>query len=365
MADSTGRNRYVDFLRAFSLLVVVAWHWVFTIIRWSDDGPHATNPIGFTTGMWTVTWLLQVMPLFFYIGGYAHLVSWTKAKARHERIWAFVFKRIRGLAVPAFALLAVWVALGAVLGAVYDLAWIGRAVILVVSPLWFMAVYLMLVALLPLFLWLHARFDTVVLVFMVGVAGAVDIARFRYDLEWLGLVNMVVVWGLCHQLGFFYHRLVSASRRTDWTLLFGGLFGLAGLVGSGLYPGSMVGVPGERSNMAPPTLCIAALVLFQAGVVEVLRPRMERRLERARWITVTEVINRFSMPLFLFHTTGMALHRAARYTLAGSRNEAREPTLWWWLYRPLAFIGPLLFTLPVIYLFGRQWVRRPARRATT
>jgi hypothetical protein len=116
----------------------------------------------------------------------------------------------------------VWVALGAVLGAVYDLAWIGRAVILVVSPLWFMAVYLMLVALLPLFLWLHARFDTVVLVFMVGVAGAVDIARFRYDLEWLGLVNMVVVWGLCHQLGFFYHRLVSASRRTDWTLLFEG-----------------------------------------------------------------------------------------------------------------------------------------------
>ncbi|HRE00934.1 MAG TPA: hypothetical protein PLV68_06515, partial [Ilumatobacteraceae bacterium] len=42
-----GRDPYVDFLRAFSLLVVVAWHWVFTIIIWRDDGPHATNPIGF------------------------------------------------------------------------------------------------------------------------------------------------------------------------------------------------------------------------------------------------------------------------------------------------------------------------------
>ena len=108
---------------------------------------------------------------------------------------------------------------------------------LVVSPLWFLAVYLMLIALLPLFLWLHERFDTVVLVFMVGIAGAVDIVRFRHDLEWLGLVNMVVVWGLCHQLGFFYDRIVAAARRTDWTLLWGGLFGLAGLVGSGLYPG--------------------------------------------------------------------------------------------------------------------------------
>ena len=357
------RNRYIDFLRAFSLLVVVAWHWVFTIVRWQHDGPHATNPIGFTTGLWAATWLLQVMPLFFYIGGYAHLLSWRRAQSRHERIWPFVFRRLRGLAAPAVALLVVWLALGAVLGAIYDLDWIRRAVILVISPLWFLAVYLMLVALLPLSLWLHERFDTIVLVFMMGIAGAVDIVRFRHDLEWLGLVNMIVVWGLCHQLGFFYDRLVAATRRNDWTLLWGGLFGLAGLVGSGLYPGSMVGVPGERSNMAPPTLCIVALVLFQAGVVEVLRPWMERRLDRPRWMRVTEVINRFSMPLFLFHTTGMALHRAVRYAVAGERNEAREPTLWWWLYRPLAFIGPLLFTLPVIYLFGRQWMKKPTRRA--
>ena len=41
------RDHYIDFLRAFSLLVVVAWHWVFTIVVWKDDGPHATNPIGF------------------------------------------------------------------------------------------------------------------------------------------------------------------------------------------------------------------------------------------------------------------------------------------------------------------------------
>ena len=68
-----GRDRYVDFIRAFSLLVVVAWHWVFTILVWEDDGPHASNPIGFTTGLWAATWAFQVMPLFFYVGGYGHL----------------------------------------------------------------------------------------------------------------------------------------------------------------------------------------------------------------------------------------------------------------------------------------------------
>ncbi len=63
------------------------------------------------------------------------------------------------------------------------------------------------------------------------------------------------------------------------------------------------------------------------------------------------------MPLFLFHTTGLALYLAARYLVAGQHNETRTPTLGWWLTRPLAFVGPLLFTLPVIYLFGRRWVK--------
>ncbi len=361
-ASPTTRNYYIDFLRAFSLLIVVAWHWVFTIVIWQDDGPHATSPIGFTTGLWMATWLLQVMPLFFYVGGYSHLVAWRKARAAGESIWRFVGRRIRRLAAPTLALLLVWIALGIALGAVFNLEWIGRGVLLVVSPLWFMGVYLMLVALLPLFLWLHERWDSIVIVFLAALAGTVDILRFRYGWEWLGIANMVAVWGLCHQLGFFYDRIDAATRRTDWTLLWAGLAALGGLVASGLYPGSMVGVPGETSNMAPPTLCIVALVAFQAGVVEILRPAIELRLQRQRWQRVSDTINRFSMPLFLFHTTGLAFYLAVRYALAGERNEVREPTLGWWLTRPLAFIGPLLFTLPVIYLFGRQWVRKP--RAT-
>ena len=103
-SSPTARNYYIDFLRAFSLLIVVAWHWVFTIVLWKDDGPHATSPIGFTTGLWMATWLLQVMPLFFYVGGYSHLVAWQKARAGGESIWRFVWRRIRRLAVPALAL---------------------------------------------------------------------------------------------------------------------------------------------------------------------------------------------------------------------------------------------------------------------
>ncbi len=77
--DHVSRDRYVDFLRAFSILVVVVWHWVFTVVWWADDGPHASNPIGSTFGLWFVTWFLQVLPLFFFVGGYATLQGWNRS----------------------------------------------------------------------------------------------------------------------------------------------------------------------------------------------------------------------------------------------------------------------------------------------
>ena len=341
---------------------MIGWHWAFTILIWRDTGPYATSPLGFTTGLWIATWLLQVLPLFFYVGGYVHLLSWQRARASGTSIERFVGRRLRAIAVPGLALLVTWTLLGVIVGNVFDAQWIGKAVELVVSPLWFLAVYLLLIALLPLALWLHEKFDALVLVWLAGVAMCVDIGRFRFGIEGLGWINMVAVWGLAHQLGFFYQRIVVAVRRLDWMLTLIGFFALFGLVASGLYPGSMVGVPGERSNMAPPTLCIVALLLFQAGVAELIRPWVTERLaHRGRWRHATEVMTRFAMPLFLFHTTGMALSRAVQYALRGHVNEATRPDVWWWLGRPISVVGPLLCTLPVIYLFGRRWTRRAPR----
>lgn len=363
-AGPPGRDSYVDFLRALSLLVVVVWHWAFTILRWGPDGPSATSPLGFTSGLWLLTWLLQVMPLFFYIGGYVHLRSWGAARGRGESIGRFVGRRLRGLAVPGAALLITWLTLGSVLEAAFDQPWIGRAVLLVVSPLWFLAVYLMLIALLPVALWLHRRFDVLVVVWLAGLAMLVDVLRFRYGHAGLGWLNMVVVWGLAHQAGFFHERLRTAPRRLDLALLWTGLFGLTGLVFSGLYPGSMVGVPGDKwSNMAPPTFVIVALLAFQMGVAEVLRPWLTARLRRPRWARSNELINRFALPLFLFHTTGMAVWLALGWGLFGAALPGTDPRpdLEWWFERPVAVAGPLLCTLPVIALFGRRWARPPSR----
>jgi fucose 4-O-acetylase-like acetyltransferase len=367
LPTTTGpRDPFVDFVRAFSLLVVVAWHWCFTIIIWKPDGPHATNPIGFTDGAWVATWLFQVMPLFFFVGGYANLSAYRAKQRRGAGLWAFVWGRVKQLAVPSLALLGIWVVLGTIAATRYDGEWVWRAVRLVVSPLWFVAVYLLIIVLFPLMHWLHERFGTLVLVWLVGASALVDVARFAHGRTTLALLNMLLVWGFCHQLGFFYEPMVAAGRRFASTLTWGGLFALVALVASNLYPGSMVGVPGERfSNMAPPTLCIVALVVFQSGVALLLRPWVLARLESSlRWARVNEVINRFAMPLFLFHSTGMAIA-----LWIGTRfgfYDKRAPDPGWWLFRPVSFLMPLVCTLPIIFLFGRQWVKpvRTPSRAT-
>lgn len=75
-----------------------------------------------------------------------------------------MWRYTRQLVVPAAVLTVTWVVLGVVLGSLFNLRWIRGAVLLVISPLWFLAVYVALLALLPLSLWLHRRFDVVALI---------------------------------------------------------------------------------------------------------------------------------------------------------------------------------------------------------
>jgi peptidoglycan/LPS O-acetylase OafA/YrhL len=357
------RDRYVDLLRAFSILVVVLWHWAFTILVWGPDGPRATSPLGFTSGLWLLTWLFQVLPLFFFVGGYVHLRAWYRARARGESLGSFVWRNIRKLSLPALLLASVWISLGVALGVAFDIEWVGRAVLLVISPLWFVGIYLVLIALVPLWFALQRRFGVVAFVWMIGLVVIVDILRFRAGLEDLAYVNMVLVWGVAFQAGFYYESLVAAPRKVDSALMWAGLFALVGLVFSGLYPGSMVGVPGETSNMAPPTLCIVALLAFQIGVAEVARPHLGAFLNGPRVTRAVEVVNRFAMPVFLFHTTGMAIGRGLIYAWNGELAEATVPDLRWWLERPLYIAVSLACTLPVIWIFGRYGRRRPAAAA--
>jgi len=358
------RDVVIDLVRAGATTTVVFYHWIFTIIVWRPDGPHADNPIGYVSGLWSLTWILQVLPLFFMAGGYTHSRAWAKYRETPRAWRRFVVRRAGQLLVPALMLVAV------VLGATTLIAllragpdpWVSRGIILVLSPLWFLIVYLMLVVSVPVWDRLHRRFGELVPIGLAVCAMGVDVARFRYGIGGIALANLIFVWAACHQVGWSWERLRAAPARFGHALMLIGFAALVGLTNMGLYPRSMVGTtsPLDRfSNMGPPTLPIVALFAFQLGLVVAGRERLAAWAARPRVADAVAWLSRNAMPLFLWHSVGFsAFFVVLRFWV----TVPESPTGLWWVTRPLWLIGPALFTLPLLAASAR--LLRPSGAVT-
>src|SRR5262249_20061449 len=116
LADRTpaSRNRYVDFLRAASMLVVPVGHWLAAAPYFDPSGELIGAHI-LTVVPWTawLTWIVQVMPIFFIVGGYANGVSWRAARRDGRSYATWLESRLRRLVWPLLPLLVAWVAIAA------------------------------------------------------------------------------------------------------------------------------------------------------------------------------------------------------------------------------------------------------------
>jgi hypothetical protein len=350
-ADAGGRrDDLVDLLRSLATTTVVLWHWVFTILVWRSDGPHADNPIGYVSGLWSLTWVLQVMPLFFVAGGFVHARTWARDRG-HPGAWGrFVKRRAVQLGVPALVLVAVVAASGTAVALLHDGRdpWVPRAVMLVLSPLWFLVVYFALVVTVPLWDLLDRRWGELVPIGLAAATMGIDLVRFRYGHPEIAWFNMVLVWGAAHQVGWSWERLRAATPRFGHALILIGFAGLVGLTNMGLYPRSMVGTTSAAdrfSNMGPPTLPIVALLVFQLGLVIVNRDRILAIAARPRMRSFVAWLSANAMPLFLWHAVGFAVFYAAYRAIA---SVPEEPNLTWWITRPLWIVGPAALTLPLV-----------------
>lgn len=342
------RDVLIDVLRAASLGIVVLWHWVFTVIVWSEDGPHASNPIGTTKGLWLLTWLLQVMPVFFLVGGAVH-----GAALAADRRWAPFVRRRAARLLPASLTLAGGCAVAGFGLDALGVTWAKQAALLIGSPLWFIAIYLLLVLVAPPMWRLHERLGLVVPVALAVLAVCVDVLRFNQDVTYVEWLNWLFVWAAVHQLGFWWPALRRLRPDAAAAIAVGGLGGLIGLTNMGLYPRSMVGVPGEAlSNMGPPTLAILALAVFQTGVVLLLADRLEALADTRllRWLRAR------AMVVFAAHSVAYAIFYGAWVAVAGHPEQS---TTWtWWYERPLFLLGPAL-VLGAMLRLPRLLGRRP------
>jgi len=89
MAERTPpeRNRYVDFLRAASIGIVVIGHWLVAAAYQTDAGFELGHVLGIQPPTQWLTWIVQVMPVFFMVGGFSNGISWRSPPSTADFSW--------------------------------------------------------------------------------------------------------------------------------------------------------------------------------------------------------------------------------------------------------------------------------------
>ena len=355
------RNRYVDFLRGVSISVVIVGHWLIAT-AWYVDGELITGHLlkDRPETQW-LTWLFQVMPVFFIVGGYSHAVSLQSAERKGLSYAEWLIARLTRLVVPVLVLLLVWAGIALAMTLLDTrpvvIQYMSRASLV---PTWFLAIYIMVAIVAPLAwaFWKRAGYWSFAVFALLAVLD--DVLYFE-GLRFVGWSNYFWVWLAVHQLGYAWRddKLPGAA-----TLAGIGVAGFAALylmIHFGPYPLAMVGSPDEGlSNTLPPKATLIALALGQFGLLLAIEAPVRRLLSGVKLWTATVLVNSMIMTVYLWHITVMIVFGGILY-LAGGIGLGLEPgtTAWWWS-RPLwiaillALLVPLALVLSPLERRGRD-----------
>ena len=349
------RNRYVDLLRAVSIGAVVVGHWLIAAPWMDGDHIRLDHMLGLAPWTRWLTWVFQVMPVFFMVGGYSNAVSWEAARRTGRGYDAWVGSRLRRLIGPVVPLLVFWALIGAVAhraGVPPEMIRIGSQAALV--PVWFLAVYVLVVLIAPVTHAAWRRYGMASFWALVGSAIFVDVLRFGAGLVDLAWVNYVVIWSAVHHMGFMWRDGLLAGPRKSLPWAVGGLAALALLVGVAGYPLSMVGVPGEKvSNTLPPSLAMLALAAAQGGLLLSIEGAGRRWLARRGAWAAAILVNGMIMSIYLWHLTAMVLVIGLLRLMAGFGLWLSPGTATWWATRPVWLTVLAVALLPFLALFSR------------
>lgn len=366
------RDRFVDFLRVASLLGVILGHFTMAVVFLH---PHADPPsIEFGNVLELAPWtrwgtlVLQVMPVFFVVGGFAHATSIRSLRARGGGYADFVNARISRLVRPALVFVGVWLVVGVVVDlAVGDRLDMGPVLQIAGQLLWFIGIYLIAAAFAPALLRAHERFGWRALAALVVALAAVDILRLAVGVDGVKWLNFAFVWLAVHQLGFFYADGVAGpvasprrARRLGATMLAVGAATIAVLAVRGPYGIAMVSYSGETlSNLAPPTSALFAFAVAQSGALLLLRGPLTRWLSRRGPWKAVIAGGAVAMTAFLWHFTALIAVFVGLWLAGVTLDDEPTSAAFWWI--KLSVLVPFLLLVAALVAAFRRFDRPPPR----
>lgn len=347
-----GRDTGIDFLRALCVTGVVLLHAIMVGVTVTDAGPVFENASDGTGWIIPVSWALQVMPLFFVIGGFAGFLAHRRGRERGQTDAAFVAARIHRLLRPAVLVIAVAGALLVVLllsGVPAHL--VATAGFRFAQPLWFLGVFLLCQALLPSLAAAHRRAPVATLVLLAGAAVLVDVLRARTGNDGLGFLNLAFVWLTLQQLGFFLAdgTIDSLSRRTRIIAAGGAVTALLGSFTTGLYSPDLV------ANINPPTGALLLVGVAHLALVSLLRDRIARFSRRTLPAAFSAFVNRRTMTIYLWHMPVLLTMAgvSALVAIASGTALPAPSSAAWWASRPLWLLTALALSALVAVALAR------------
>lgn len=342
-AASSSRDRVLDAAKTLALVVVVVGH----SLAWHITPANtAANVLESERWLVPLTWVFQVLPIFFAAGAVSNAASLRRHGARE-----YLLRRSRGLVTPVLVYAALWTVVLLPFGGMsQQVVGAGR---FLSQLLWFAGVYLLVSSAAPVTARWAARRPLLVLgVWLLLIAG-VDAVRWSDGPSWVGWLNLLLVWGWLHQLGYcipVLRRRAGDGPAARAALALGAAALLAAAVALALfgpYSSSLVTIGGdsELSNLSPPTLVLALYGAGQVLLLVVLWPALAAFLSDDRRWAVVALVGARGIGIYLWHIplVGCA---AAIALLVGWVVVPLSP--WWWVVHLLVVV----VVLPLAWLIA-------------
>lgn len=339
-------------MRSALLVIVVCLHALMAGISVTADGISITNVVEGQAWFVPVSWFVQIMPLFFVLGGFSSHVQWTRMRGRGLSASDYVSARLRRLLVPSLVAIGLT---GAVLAGLtmagVDSDLLATAGYRLSQPLWFLGVYVLCTAFVPVLVAAHEARPTLAIAGLTTIAVAVDVIRGATGVTAVGFLNLLFVWLAIQQLGFWLAtgRIDGLSSRARTGIAVSALLAVAYLTVAGPYRGDMF------QNLNPPTVCLVVLGVAQVAAFSVLRPRLRRLADAPIASGLIDWIGHRSMTVYLWHMPVIIAVAAALVALA-TRGVIALPeplTAGWWSTRPLWLLAVCCAVVVVAAVFAR------------
>jgi surface polysaccharide O-acyltransferase-like enzyme len=324
-ATPPDRDRAVDVARIAALVVVMFGHCALLLATIDAGGLRIGNLLGEMPALTPITWVVQVMPLFFLAGGAAGAYGW-----RAGTPWGtWLFTRAQRLCRPVFWYLAAWsvglLMASMILGA-ESAASLGREC---VALLWFLGVYLVTLAFVPALTRLRtAREAAVAVACLLVAAFAVDGVRFAIGTPQSGAANFLIVWLIPVVIGVAYSRRLIGSLAA-LTVAATAFIAQILLIIVGPYEVSLVVTGAEQmSNVSPPTVLLALHCTWVSCAFVAAAGAIRRWAARPRVWYVVAVGNRGAMTLYLWHVPAIAVATFALHAVGLDAYDVSTPAFW-------------------------------------